>query len=92
MSTLSEQAPDSALGLVWKLVEVSGPTFFSIFSGFQPALLHAATLQARARGGLPANADVPLDSEPLTRAGLLPLALLGPTPRSLNVGLIGLIL
>lgn len=42
-------------------------------------MLHAATLQARAQGGLPANAGVPLDSEPLTRAGLLPLALLGPT-------------
>jgi hypothetical protein len=46
-------------------------------------LLHAATLQARAQGGLPANAGVPLDSEPLTRAGLLPLDLLDPTLRPL---------
>lgn len=55
-------------------------------------LLNTVTLQARAQGGLPANAGVPLESEPLPRAGLLSLALLGPTPRSLKVGLIGLIL
>lgn len=52
--------------------------------------LIAATFQARAQGGLPANAGVPLESVPLTRASLLPLSLLGPTLRSLKVGLIAL--
>lgn len=59
MSTLSEQAPDSTLVLVWEPVEVSGPTFFSYFHCPLPP-----SRQGHAQGLLPANAGVPLEPEP----------------------------
>lgn len=59
VSTLSEQAPDSALVLVWEPVEVSGPTFFFYLHCPLPP-----SRQGHTQGWLPANAGEPLEPEP----------------------------